>query len=336
MQQPLVSVIIPIYNVEAYLDRCIRSVAEQTYSNLQIILVDDGSTDGCPTICDGWAAADSRITAIHKENAGLGEARNSGIEAADGRYAFFVDSDDYVDAATVEKCVNAAEKNGAEVVLFGSSNVYDDGRISVNAITPDRLVYEGADVPDLLAGLFTYQMGFGVSACMKMFDLQLLKREGIRFKSEREIISEDAYFALEYFRKVSVAAVVNESLYYYYKRSNSLTTALKSDRQQRNNVFLQQCVQYIRQSDLPDTLITHLTARYHLYTLGALRHLARADIADKKAKIYEILQDGTLTSTLTDDVLKLEKRSVRLFFTAARLRLRGLCYLMLTLRSRRK
>ena len=93
---PLVSVVVPIYNVEAYLDRCISSVVLQTYSNLEIILVDDGSPDRCPQICDDWARRDCRIKVIHKENAGLGMARNTGIEHATGSYVYFLDSDDYM------------------------------------------------------------------------------------------------------------------------------------------------------------------------------------------------------------------------------------------------
>ena len=93
----LISVIIPIYNVEAYLDECIASVIAQTYSNLEIILVDDGSPDNCPQMCDEWAAKDSRIRVIHKENGGLSDARNAGIDIATGEYIAFVDSDDWIE-----------------------------------------------------------------------------------------------------------------------------------------------------------------------------------------------------------------------------------------------
>jgi len=90
----LISVIVPIYKVEEYLDRCVRSIAEQTYTNLEIILVDDGSPDGCPAMCDRWAEKDSRIKVIHKENGGLSDARNAGLRIAMGEYISFIDSDD--------------------------------------------------------------------------------------------------------------------------------------------------------------------------------------------------------------------------------------------------
>ena len=101
--EPMVSIVVPVYNVEAYLDRCIESLVNQTYKHLEIILVDDGSPDNCPMICEKWAGLDERIKVIHKENAGLGMARNTGLEHATGDYICFFDSDDYVASDTIEK-----------------------------------------------------------------------------------------------------------------------------------------------------------------------------------------------------------------------------------------
>ena len=102
----LVSVIVPIYNVEKYLEKCIESIVNQTYKNLEIILVDDGSPDNCPAICDEWAQKDSRIKVIHKKNGGLSSARNAGLEVSNGEYISFVDSDDWLDENTFEEVYN--------------------------------------------------------------------------------------------------------------------------------------------------------------------------------------------------------------------------------------
>ena len=115
MTKALVTVVIPVYNVEKYLEYCIKSVVEQTCSEIEILLIDDGSTDGCPEICDEWAGKDSRIRVIHKENQGLGLARNTGIENATGKYICFFDSDDYIAKDTVEKIYGLAEKEKSDI-----------------------------------------------------------------------------------------------------------------------------------------------------------------------------------------------------------------------------
>ena len=102
----MVSIIIPVYKVEKFLDECVKSVVAQTYRNLEILLVDDGSPDNCPAMCDAWAARDPRVRVIHKPNGGLSDARNAGIAGATGAYLYFADSDDTVAPTLVEDCVN--------------------------------------------------------------------------------------------------------------------------------------------------------------------------------------------------------------------------------------
>ena len=126
----LVSVIIPVYKVEKYLDRCVESIVNQTYKNLEIILVDDGSPDNCPRICDAWAEKDDRIKVIHKENAGMGMARNSGLETATGEYLMFVDSDDYLSENAVEVLYERMVVDGSDMAVGKHADVYDDGTIN--------------------------------------------------------------------------------------------------------------------------------------------------------------------------------------------------------------
>ena len=118
MQQPRVSIVIPVYNAEKYLDRCIESAVNQTYKETEIILVDDGSTDSSFDVCTKWAGKDSCIKVIHKTNEGAGLARNAGLDIATGEYLLFVDSDDYILPETVQKCVEAAVRDDSEIVLY--------------------------------------------------------------------------------------------------------------------------------------------------------------------------------------------------------------------------
>lgn len=121
----LVSIIVPIYKVEPYLDQCVQSIVDQTYKNLEIILVDDGSPDHCPTMCDAWAEKDNRIRVIHKENGGFSSARNAGLNAATGDYIQFVDSDDWILPDMTAALVSCAVKENADVVRCGYCEYVD-------------------------------------------------------------------------------------------------------------------------------------------------------------------------------------------------------------------
>ena len=112
----MISIIVPVYQVEPYLNRCVRSLLEQTYTDVEIILVDDGSPDGCPTLCDAWAGKDARVRVIHKPNGGLSDARNAGLTVARGEEIAFVDSDDWVDPDMLERLYNQMEETGADLV----------------------------------------------------------------------------------------------------------------------------------------------------------------------------------------------------------------------------
>lgn len=125
----LISVIVPIYKVEKYLDECIQSIVSQTYSNLEIILVDDGSPDRCPQMCDEWAAKDSRIRVIHQKNGGLSAARNAGLDAANGDYVGFVDSDDYIYSDMYETMLNALIDSGKKIAYCYSVYILPDGKV---------------------------------------------------------------------------------------------------------------------------------------------------------------------------------------------------------------
>ena len=147
MKSPLVTVVIPVYNTEKYLDRCIESIINQTYTSLEIILVDDGSVDNCPQMCDNWCDKDRRIKVIHKENAGLGYARNSGISAATGQYICFVDSDDFIQPETITECYFSIKIHNADIVSFGYRQLAKDGSVIKTQIPyTEKAVYEREEV----------------------------------------------------------------------------------------------------------------------------------------------------------------------------------------------
>ncbi len=333
MEQPLVSVVIPVYNVEPWLDRCVSSVARQTYPKLDIILVDDGSPDGCPGICDSWAKRDSRVRVCHKENQGLGMARNTGLDLARGDYIFFFDSDDYVAADTAEVCVASALAHGADAVLFGLCDTFPDGRTVPKTVTAG--IFTGDAVTEqLLPGLFVYSHGIGISACGKMFRLETLRNAGLRFRSERQVVSEDACFALEFFPKAETAVILPRCLYYYCRREDSLTRTLRADRQQRNDLFLDTALALAAAQGLPRKVADHIMARYQFYCLGAMKQTLQAPLPpeERRKALLAIFRSPVLRRTLRPEVLALHRPALAFFYTCLKLRCFGLCRMLLQAR----
>ena len=175
----LVSVIIPVYNVEKYLARCIQSVCGQSYQGLEIILVDDGSKDKSGVICDEYAERDGRIKVIHKENGGLGDARNAGVEKAEGKYLLFVDSDDRIHENLVRDTVETAEKNQADMVIFDYIGEEENGNLTDRFTFPfsANRVIEVAEEKELIMR--------SCSAVNKLIRRELWKESGFQFPKGR-------------------------------------------------------------------------------------------------------------------------------------------------------
>lgn len=339
MNNPLVTVVVPVYNVEKYLDRCIDSIVNQTYKNLEIILVDDGSPDNCPQMCDAWAEKDNRIKVIHKKNAGAGMARNTGIEYSCGSYILFVDSDDYIDLHTIEECVISIKKTQSDVVMFGRFTVFADGTVKETPVVTEKYYFSGEQVfNDILPGLFVHERGIGISSCNKIFNLQLIKENNIKYKSERELLSEDAIFHLELFRYVKSISIIPKGFYYYVQNENSFSRSYKKELQQLNNYFLEHCIQVCAKYDNKNQLINCVCARYHIYALAGMKQIVNSDLSEtvKKEEIYRFFKDETLNKTLTEDVLNNERKSIKLFYCFIKKRLYYIAFLLLKIRVRKE
>lgn len=219
---PLVSVIIPIYNVERYLKECIDSVLSQTFSDYEMILVDDGSPDACSVICDEYASKDSRIRVIHKENGGLSSARNAGLDIATGKYVFFLDSDDIIDPKLLKTVIPAME-NGYDLVAFGLQQFYDDG--SVVADLPRRkgswLLDSEKKRKDFIHKILV-QGEIGWEACLRIFRREIIEENRLRFADNRKIFAEDLYFSLCYCAHVKRILSLDTCMYHYRLRRDSI------------------------------------------------------------------------------------------------------------------
>lgn len=339
----LVSVIVPVYNVEQYLDKCISSIVNQTYKNLEIILVDDGSPDNCPAMCDEWAEKDSRIRVIHKVHSDAGITRNAGIEIANGDYICFCDSDDYIASDTIEKCINKVSKTNAEAVLYGLVSVDKNGKtLNLVNFNIDSFYFEGNQVteqllPELISHNFQKGEGhnFLFSACLGLFSFKVIKENNIRFPAEKEIISEDSYFLLQLYSKLQSVVLIPEALYFHFVNTSSLSLTYNADRQERNNLFLKKAIQLIEALNLSNEIKYRLTMLYHDFTIEALKQTIGTDKqeTDKRHIISEILKNPLFKSTLGFNIIKMEKKTIMFFNICAKYKLYYFCYLMLKLKN---
>ena len=218
--KPLISVIIPVYKVEEYLPACIDSVLAQTYENLEIILVDDGSPDNCGKICDEYAEKDSRIKVIHKENGGLSSARNAGLREMSGDYVGFVDSDDSIEPEMYETLYNAVAQNGADISICKfrrCKNQLGDGPRSAEDIGPTLIFERNEALKYLLLSKY-----YGGHVCNKLFKREVL--DGV-FLDETTLFIEDLEFTTRVFLRTSKVCFTPVALYNYLTRDSSLLSS---------------------------------------------------------------------------------------------------------------
>lgn len=234
-QTPKVSVIIPVYKVEMYLDRCLTSIIGQTLKGLEIILVDDGSPDNCPAMCDRWSQKDSRIRVIHKANAGLGFARNSGLDIATGEYVTFCDSDDRVDPKMYETLYNATDDGKYDVVYSGFNVEQKNGRWSKENDYNEVKTFS-ASKSELVAMSFIAQTDiteghrYVMSCNVALYRRSLLEQYHIRQMSERVVGSEDLIFQLQVALHAAQVKFLPDCYYYYYMNDGSLTHTFKESK----------------------------------------------------------------------------------------------------------
>lgn len=334
----MVSVVVPIYNVERYLDRCISSIVNQTYRNLQIILVDDGSTDTCPMQCDEWAQRDERIKVIHKKNFGLGMARNTGIEHAVGKYVCFVDSDDYISKDAIALAQKNARDKHADVVLYGITYVDQTGRIKKVCIPEaETEEYNESDVQErFLPALMGEDprngksIGLPLSVCCMLFSRKLIMTANWRFRSEREVISEDNYAILELFRDVNRVAVLKQALYYYCDNNASLSRTYRPDRYVKNKNFYLQCIELCSQHGYSENVIRRCSEPFLGNTIAAMKQeVAHCSRTEAMEHLRSIIDDDLLQSVLRKKLGDKTNLKKRILYWAIRNKKYGFCYALL-------
>lgn len=218
--EDLITVIIPVYNAEKYIAECLESLINQTYKNLEIIVINDGSKDNSGTICDQYKEKDSRIQVIHKENGGVSLARNSGLEIAKGKYIAFVDGDDYLDKEYFEKMLKILKEKQVDIVLCGFNRVYDN---NIEKVTKGKSLIMNKE--EFLTDILNVQGGAGI-VHSKLWKKEVI--QGTNFDKNIKI-GEDSYFCIQAVKNVNNVYVLDEALYNYRFNNESAVRKYKKD-----------------------------------------------------------------------------------------------------------
>lgn len=287
----LISVIVPVYNVEKYLDQCMQTIVNQTYNNLEIIIVDDGSTDNSLLICEKWKKLDNRIIIYHKENNGLGNARNSGLEIATGKYVVFVDSDDFLDLSMIYILYNNI--SNCDTVLCGHSVYYNDNKIELKQGKDNEIYENNAIINQFIPELMgtnpeeKNDIGISVSVWHGLYSLKIIKENNIRFPSEREFISEDMIFDIDYFSKCQKVKLIKDCLYFYRKGNESSLTTKYNPLRFKKEIELYNEL-YRKLSKI--TSIEYFEYRLKRTFLGRVRSCLKRAVQYKKNVYNEIME----------------------------------------------
>ncbi len=279
--ESIVSVIVPVYNTASYLEECIQSLICQTYKHLQIILIDDGSTDNSSELCDKLAQENGNIKVIHKENQGLGMARNSGLEVALGEFVCFLDSDDTLELDTVEECVKQLTHKHADACYYGRKTQGQDGVYRANLDIPTQLVFEGRQICQEYIKTYFGRLPSEVqnnyiqqSACCAMYRRNIIEENQLRFVSERQYLSEDTFFNLDFCEKSSRILIIPKNFYNYRYNAGSLTKKHNPNKLNQLNGFVELLEEYSARFTMLSSIEKRVYFTFYIY----LRHIFETEM----------------------------------------------------------
>ena len=305
---PMISVIVPIYNVEKYLARCVDSIVNQTYKNLEIILVDDGSPDRCPQMCDDYAEKDSRIKVVHKKNGGLSDARNAGMAVATGEYISFIDSDDYVSDDFFECLLDAMNKENSDIAECSVVKLYEDNRFDEFS---DDLSVKTYDTQDAMSALIA-ENPFHQHVWNKLYKTELVKN--IPYAVGK--LNEDEFWTYQVFGRANKVSKLNKTMYYYFQRNSSIMGVGYNIRRLDALEGKANRQKYI-ENNFPDLSTQAKIDLYGSCMFAYQSVLQFMSGADKK-KALELIRKYRKMYNLSFDEIKLADKSARKYFYLAK------------------
>lgn len=304
-----ISVIVPIYRVEKYLPACIDSILNQTFTDFELILVDDGSPDRCPEICDETAKRDARVRVIHQANAGLSAARNAGIEIAHGEWLGFVDSDDYIAPQFYEKLYQTAQRTDADCVMCSVQNVDESGKSIDSALM--RVADEVKTGQEVLQKIGRDDVTPYLTAWNKLYRRKLFNT--LRYPSGRQ--NEDVFVFAELFCQVQRAACVAEPLYFYRKRIDSIMNSAVTLRNLDEMWAYVNCFEHLQQDD-EESILKETEKRVFAKLTGVYYRVTEEDRHSNKMKQAKKAQWNIAMRLMKQGQLDLRSLARTLLFQA--------------------
>ena len=315
---PLVSIVVPVYNVEKYLKKCIESLINQTYSNIEIILVDDGSTDNSGKICDKYADKYFFIYALHKKNSGLGLTRNYGLDKSKGEYVTFVDSDDYVEEDLIANLVDPIIKdNSIDSVVGGFTKVDNEGnKLFVKKNTVKLFRNEQVKnllFPRMLGSLPHTSDSIKPSVWNCLYSMQIIKSSQLRFVSERKIISEDIEWDSKYFARARKVKLIDSISYFYRANLQSLSQKYDPNRFEKYVYFYTYMIKRLNKLNLKKDAFLRLQKYFFISLVVSLRQLSQLSFFARYKKVREICNDKVVRTVVHNYPIKEMPLNQRLF-----------------------
>ena len=310
---PKISVIVPVYNVEQYLPRCIDSILSQTFTDFELLLIDDGSTDNSGKICDEYSKKCSFIKTIHKENAGLGFARNTGIENASGKFATFIDSDDYIADDFFKDLIDAALINNADTVIAGYSRYKNEAITPVDNPIKNMSFMKKQIFTEVLCKMLG-PLGDGtdninMASWRVLYSMDIIQKYNLRFPSERQFISEDIIFNIKYYQYAQNVRGISNCGYIYCLNEGSLTERYNPERYYKGEVLYFEKKRLLEEAGLYTSNAKYRTEesfiRYSRYAIKSEYKFVKSN--GKKTVLANL--GKICKSTILTDLLKIHPNS---------------------------
>ncbi|QLL74727.1 glycosyltransferase family 2 protein [Lactobacillus crispatus] len=311
--KPFVSIIVPVYNVEKFLNQCIDSIVNQEYKNFEVILVDDGSTDNSGIICDKYSKEYSYIHSFHKSNSGLGLTRNYGMKHANGKYIMFVDSDDFLGPACLENLIKPLSQEKFDTVIGGFIRIDDTGKISLKKNYKSKSFF-GEEVKDnvmekMLGNSPKKNDSIKMSVWNNLYSLELIKRNKLQFVSERKYISEDIVWDLDYFQYSKSVKIVSSNEYYYRFNPDSLSHKYLPNKFELYVVLYSYLLKKVKQDNLSEDSVNRLRKQFFINVRSSISQERNNKFYKGLSTIRKICNNSILEKAIQNyPIDKLDKK----------------------------